>query len=238
MPALLNLPSTVLNRRLWYGVESDFDEFVTGDKFTDTSADTGAAVANVDAAGGTVTLTTGGTDNNECYLLSTKELFLFANNKPLLASARLKFTEANTDDANVFFGLMNAVAADSIVDDGAGPKSSYSGAIFYKVDGGTNWKVQTSIATTRTGDTELTAANALNKVAQAIDTAYHWFDIESVPFSSTQHKVNFYIDEVQVYSITQTYTSATEMNLFVGVKAGGANSEVVTVDYLGCWQKR
>lgn len=239
MPALLNLNDAVRNRRLVYGVESDFDEFVTGDKFTDTSADTGAAVANTDAAGGVVTLTTGGTDNNECYLLSTKELFLIAQDKPILASARLKFSEANTDDANVAFGLMNAVAANSILDDGAGLQASYSGAAFYKVDGGTNWKVEASIATTRYGAAELTAANSLDKVAHvAASTAYQWLDIEIIPFSSTQAKVNFYIDEVLVQSITMTYTSATEMMVFVGNKAGGANSEVCSVDYLGAWQKR
>lgn len=239
MPALLNLGPSVLNRRLVFGVESDFDEFVTGDKFTDTSADTGAAVANTDAAGGVVTLTTGATDNNECYLLSTKELFLIAQDKPILASCRLKYSEANTDDANVAFGLMNAVAANSIVDNGAGLQSSYSGATFFKVDGGTNWKVEASIATTRYGAAELTAANSLDKVAHvAASTAYQWLDIEIVPFSGTQAKVNFYIDEVLVQSITMTYTSATEMMVFVGVKAGDTNSEVVSVDYLGAWQKR
>lgn len=239
MPALLNLGPSVLNRRLVFGVESDFDEFVTGDKFTDTSADTGAAVANTDAAGGVVTLTTGATDNNECYLLSTKELFLIALDKPILASCRLKYSEANTDDANVAFGLMNAVAANSILDDGAGLQASYSGAAFYKVDGGLNWKVEASIATTRYGATELTATNSLDKVAKvAASSAYQWLDIEIVPFSSTQAKVNFFIDEVLVHSITMTYTSATEMMVFVGVKAGGANSEVVSVDYLGAWQKR
>ena len=35
-----------------------------------------------------------------------------------------------------------------------------------------------------------------------------------------------------------TYTSATEMMAFVGVKAGGANSEVVNVDYVAAYQDR
>ena len=239
MPALMNLSETIQNRRLTFGVLSDFDAFVTGDEFTDTSADTGAAVANTDAAGGVVTLTTGATDNNECYLLSTKELFLIANDKPILASCRLKYSEANTDDANVAFGLMNAVAANSIVDDGGGLQASYSGAAFFKLDGALNWKVEASLATTRTGTVELTAPNSTDKVAHAAaSTAYQWLEIEIIPFSTTQAKANFFIDEVLVQSITFTYTSATEMMVFVGVKAGGANSEVVSVDFLGAWQKR
>jgi hypothetical protein len=239
MPALMNLSETILNRRLTFGVWSDFDTFVSGDEFTDTSADAAATIASSDAAGGVVVLTTGGVDNNEAYLLSTKELFLIANDKPILASCRLKYSEANTDDANVAFGLMNAVAANSIVDDGAGLQSSYSGATFFKVDGGTNWKVEASLATTRTGAAELTATNSLDKVAHvAASTAYQWLEIEIIPFNTTQAKANFWIDEVLVQSITFTYTSATEMMVFVGVKAGGANSEVVSVDFLGAWQKR
>jgi hypothetical protein len=239
MPALMNLNDAVRNRRLVYGVESDFEEFVSGDKFTDTSADAGATIAASDAAGGVAVLTTGAVDNNEAYLLSTSEIFLIALDKPILASCRLKYSEANTNAANVAFGLMNAVAANSIVDNGAGLQSSYSGATFYKVDGGLNWKVEASVATTRYGAVELTAANSLDKVAKvAASTAYQWLDIEIIPFSSTQAKVNFYIDEVLVQSVTMTYTSATEMMVFVGVKAGSGSSEVVNVDYLGAWQKR
>jgi hypothetical protein len=238
--SLVQVPDVARLRGQSYGFHEDFLQFVTGDLFTDTSADSGAAVANVDAAGGTVTLTTGATDNNECYLLSTKELFLVAAGKSLFAEARLKYSEANTDDANVFFGFMNAVAADSILDNGAGPKSSYSGALFYKVDGGTNWKVQSSITTTRTGDTELTAANSLDKTVHvAGSTAYQILRIDITPKSSTKADVEFSIDGVLVYKITDwTYTSATEMNVFVGVKAGDTNSEVVTVDYLTAFQKR
>lgn len=235
---LLDLPVEAVLRDQTYGVWSHFDEFVTGDKFTDTSGDTGAAVANVDAAGGVVTLTTGATDNNECYLLSTKELFLTAENKPMIALARLKYSEANTDDANVAFGFMNAVGADSILDNGGGLKSSYSGYVFFKEDGQTLWSVESSIGTTRTGTTRLTATNSLDKSAKtAGSTAYQALRIEVVPFSSTQCRVDFFIDNVHVYSIVQTYTSVTEMMVFVGVKAGDTNSEVVSVDYLGAFQK-
>lgn len=239
MPNLLTLPDELHVSRRNYGFFEDFQEFVSGDLFTDTSGDTGAAVANIDGAGGQVTLTTGGTDNNECYLLTTKELFLFAANKPLIFEGRLKYSEANTDDANVALGFMNAVGADSILDDGAGLKASYSGAVFFKVDGGTNWKVETSIATTRTGTVELTALNSLDKVAKAAGGgSFQTFRIEVLPISSTRAEATFYIDGVLVQKIEFTYTSATEMMAFVAAKAGGANSEVVTVDYIAAYQLR
>jgi len=226
-------------RRQTFGVWSDFDEFVSADKFTDTSSDSGAAVANIDGAGGLVTLTTGATDNNEVYLLSTKEIFLFADGKPLEGACRLSYTEAATDDANVAFGFMNAVGADSILDNGAGLKSSYSGATFHKRDGATVWRVETSIGTTRTGATELTALTSLDKIAKTPGGgSYQWLEISVVPFSSTQARADFFIDNIHVQSIIFTYTSATEMNLFVAAKAGDSNSEVITVDYLGGLQKR
>lgn len=225
-------------KRRQFGFFEDFLEFVTGDLFTDTSADSGATIAVGDAAGGVNVLTTGATDNNEAYLLTTKELFKFAANKPLLFEARIQFAEANTDDANVCLGFMNAVGADSILDDGAGPKASYSGAVFFKVDGGTRWQAESSLAGSQT-TTDLTAANSLSKSAQTAGGAsYQTLRIEVIPISSTEADVNFWIDGVHVMKHSLTYTSATEMMAFVGVKAGGANSEVVNVDYIAAYQDR
>lgn len=238
MPALLNLLGGPMNLDLTFGVESDFTHFVTGDDFTDTSADSGATIAMQDAVGGIVKLSSIAIDNNEVYLLSTKELFKFAANKPLMARCRLKYAEANTDDINVIFGLADAVAANHLQDNGAGPVASYSGAVFYKVDGGLNWNVEASISTTQT-TAELTAANSLDKTAHVgASTAYQVLTIESIPYSSTNHKLNYYIDGVHVYAIDHVYTNATEMMLFVGLKLGGATVEDVYVDYLGCYQKR
>ncbi len=238
MTKLLSLPEELILGRRNFGFFEDFHEFVSADLFTDTSADSGAAVAGIDGAGGQVTLTTGGTDNNECYLLTTRELFLFAADKPLVFESRLKFTEANTDDANVCVGLMNAVGADSILDNGAGPKASYSGAVFYKVDGGTRWQVQSSLATSKT-TTDLSATNSLTKTAQTPGGGvWQVFRIEVVTISSTEAEVSFYLDGLLVAKHSLTYTSATEMQAFVGVKAGDTNSEVVTVDYIAAYQLR
>lgn len=226
----------VLRRQLYFF--DDFDNFVSGDRWTDTSADSGAAVANVDAVCGQVTLTTGATDNNECYLLTTKEMFKFAANKPCFCEARLKWAEANTDDANVAFGFMDAVGANSVLDDGGGPKASYSGAVFFKVDGETRWNVEGSLAGTQT-TVALTAANSLNKTLQSCGAdTFQVLRIECLPINSTEVEISFYIDGSLVYKMTITYTNATEMNVFVGVKAGGGTSEVVYVDYASAGQLR
>jgi len=193
----------------------------------------------LDGIGGLVTLTTGNTDNDECYLHATQECFLFAAGRPIIFETRLKYTEANTDDANVCCGLMDAVGANSILDNGGGPAASYSGAVFFKVDGGTLWNCETSIGGTQTGTTLLSSANSLdgaNKTAGG--GVFQVLRIEVDPTSATSAAVSFYIDGSLVKETTLTYTGATEMKPFVGVKAGGANAEVVTVDYIAAYQGR
>lgn len=215
----------------------DFFHFVSGDNFTDTSSDTGASCAMTDAAGGVVTMVTGTTDNNECYLLSTKECWLFAANKPLVYETRLQF--AATATHNVCVGVMDAVGADSILDNGAGPKASYSGAVFFKVDGGTNWNVEASIGSTQT-TAELTAVNSLTKTAAtAGGSSYATLRIEFTPSTSAKGDLAFFIDGVLVYRIADwTYTSATEMMAFVGTKTGASVECTCLVDYIAVSQVR
>jgi len=236
---ILDLPQSVQDLRHRFAIEDDFTGgLLDAVKWTDTSPDSGATVAGSDAAGGAAVLTTGATDNNEAYLLSKQEVFLFAANKPLKVACRLKFTEANTDDANVAFGLANAVGANTIVDDGAGLKTNFSGVAIVKVDGGTRWKVMSSLATTQE-IVDLTAILSYDKLAKtAGGGVYQILEIDWQPISGTVGEARFFIDGVHVYTLSFTFTSATEMNLFVGVKAGGANSEVVTVDYLYGVQQR
>jgi hypothetical protein len=239
MPKLLTLADRDLLLPRMVAINEDFYELVTGDTWTTLVADSGTAVTVNDAAGGTITLSTSATDNDEVAVKTTKEVFLFAADKPLRIAGRLKYSEAATDDANVYFGTMNALAADSMVDDGAGPKANCSAVGFFKVDGGLNWQVLASLGTTQT-KVELTAANSLDKVAHvAGSTAYQELVIEVLPKTSTKADICYFIDGVPVYKITDwTFTSATEMNLGIYVKAGGATDETLTVDYIQGHQLR
>src|SRR3954462_13666997 len=122
MTKLLTLPDALENRRE-FGFFDDFEWYLSPHRWTSVLTDSGTASVG-DAAGGILALVASdGTvaDNDEAYARTTNELFKFANNKPLLFEARLQFPEANTDDANVLVGLIDAAAANTIVDDGAGP---------------------------------------------------------------------------------------------------------------------
>lgn len=221
---------------------SDFTEFVTGDLYTSLVADGGTSAAVGDTAAGIIVLTTGATDNNEVVVRTTKEVFKIVANKCIEGLFRFQYSEANTDDANVMCGFMDAMVADAMVNNGAGPKTSYSGAVVYKVDGGTKWVCQSSIGSTQTSTTSTTTAGG---------SSYCTVRICINPTNSTDADVTFEIDTAGGSNFTPlvdsnnipirhtvTYSSATEMMAGVYVKAGDTNSEVVNVDYIDPAQVR
>jgi len=206
----------------------DFFYFTTTERFTSVLTDSGTATVS-DGAGGLLDLVpSDGTvaDNDEAYIKSTAEIFLIANGKPLYFASKVGWTEANTDDANVLLGFMSAIAANAIQDNGAGPQANFSGAVFYKVDGGTTWRAMVSIGTTQTEVTlsDIPAAPGAGNPQK--------LEIVIIPTSSTAATASFYIDSVLVGSQSFTYTGATEMNAGAGVKNGSANNESLEIDYI------
>ena len=235
---IIALPDNYYKRRLTSYIEDDFCFYSDGDQWTKLASDVGSSVAAADSS--YVVLTTGGTDNNEAMVKSTKKNFTIANYRPIVGDFLIQWSEANTDDANVFAGFSSAAAANLMVDDGAGPATSMSGFGIFKVDGGTVWKVISSISTTQTITTSTATAGG--------STAQH-LRVECVPVSSTVCEVSFYVDGKPLYDAAQTsrnvpikhsftYTGAAAMNAVVYVKAGGSNSEVLNLDYAFVAQTR
>lgn len=222
-------------------LSDDFYYYVDADLWTVTATDSGTAAAG-DAVGGKLTLTASdGTvaDNDECYLESTKETFLIADNKSIYFKSIVQFTEANTDDANIFAGLANAVAANLLVDDGAGPRASGNIVCFYKVDGGTTWYVYSrNGSTVNNHDTLITAGGATPQTLE--------FFVENQGDGSTNVKITFRIDGQWVMnSDTNRYrehvlpiASSTEMQVGFGVKNGGGNNQTLVIDYVYAAQVR
>lgn len=214
---------------------SDFHNFTTAqDGWTSLVADATTSAAVGDARGGILALATGATDNNEAMVRSTNEIFLPTASRPSFCRARINLTEANTDDANFFFGFASAAGANLLVDDGGDPRTS--GSIFgiYKSDGDTVWHCYSRNGTTST-DTTTTIANHM------ASGTYQELEVRIEEFSTTQCVVTFLVDglylrddTVYAYPVTHrvAYASLTEMN-FVAcyIKAGSANSEVPNVDW-------
>lgn len=200
------------------------------------TADAGETQAIV-AAGtdGTIfSLACDGDDNDEAYLATNVELFKFAAEKPTTFETRVKYTEASTDDANIFAGLMDAVGADSLVDNGGGPKATSSHMLFFKVDGDTVWSVENSIGSTAK-TTKLDADGSLTGEAITAGGSFQKLSIVHRPTGGTggtTADIMFYVDDVLVAKHKdQTVASATPMSIGYGVKAGGANTETLLIDY-------
>jgi len=244
MSKLVTVPDGDLVRQRCHGFFDDFDHLVTADRWTTIVSNSGA-VSVSDGAGGIVTLDTSdatAADNDESYLHTTTELFKFANEKPLIVQARVQFTEANTDDANVMFGLMDGVAADALQDDGAGPKASYSGAVLFKADGSTKWSFETSLAGSQTTtETAETAGGSSYQTLRIEARSRDATTIELIPYIDPLGGVNLQqMLDANGNKIKHTITlgSPTEMAVVLGVKAGGANEENLLCDYVSAYQLR
>lgn len=227
-----------------FGLMDDFLSYTDTQLFTKLASDGGSSVAITAGAGGLLALTTGGTDNNEAMVATTNAVYSMADGKGLIFECRAQYAEANTSAANVAFGVSSAAAADLLVDNGAGPATSMSGALIFKVDGGTAFKCVSSKSTTQTISTStLTAGSASYQVfrveiRQVGDTAQ---DVAEATFWVDQgNGLLQLIDSTTARPIkhTVTYTSAAAMKACAYVKAGSASSEVLTVDYVAAMQIR
>ena len=215
---------------------------VEGDATADVALATGANLV-----GGQITMIVTTTDNQECYIHS-QELFDFGPGglagKSIVAECRLKYTEIATDDANLVFGLASAVAANDLIDDGLGPKAAYSGALIYKVDGGTVWKAEASVngGATQYGGTSTQGSGG---------GVWQTLRIETHPLTATRCDVSFLIDpnggsnfiplkdaNLIPLKYEMDITTTTEMSLMAGLKNGGANTETVYIDYMHAVQIR
>jgi len=209
-----------------------FDDF---DKGYDTTfrwavvEDAGAAVGDVitDANGGVLNVGPDGDDNDEVYVSSITESWQFLSGKRLTFEARVKVTEANVDDANIIIGLSDTVAANSLLDDGAGPMAAYDGAVFFKVDGGTVWQFEASENADQ--DTEA----SIGALTSATWTLLR-FEFDGVA------TITPYIDDVECTAVTfPDLANAGAMHILMGAKAGGTGAEEsLLVDYIGVWAER
>lgn len=232
MGKLMELPFGI-ERRRQFDFYDDFLWYVTAHEWT-TVANDGGSCSVGDAAGGVLTISPSATDNNQAWIKFTNEVLLFAANKPIVQEGIIKFTEADTNKANIAFGFANAVADDIMIDDAGGPKTSFSGCMFYKLDGATVWRCRSSVGTSNTDTvTNITAGGS----------AYQRLRIEVKPNGSLL-EASYFIDGQQVLDtssgrpglrLTHTIdpTSATEMQPFAGSKNGSASNQTLLVDSIG-----
>ena len=222
-----------------YGIFSDFTHFATGqDGWTSLVVDGGSSASVSDGVRGTLAIVTGATDENEADVRTTTELFLGAAGKPLWGRGRIQFTDVNTDDGNIFFGFANALAANMLVDAGAGMRTSGSILAIYKIDGGTVWRCHSRDNSAATDTVSTTTAGG---------SSYVELGIEAVEYSTLAANIIFTVDgnplrdtNGNVITHRWLYASLTEMNFGAYAKTGDATPSSLTlnVDWMGAGQVR
>lgn len=181
------------------------------------------ATGVTDALNGVLSLTTTTTDNDECYISSVAECWKCVTNKRIFFEARLALTEAATNAANWIIGLSDAVAANSLLDNGGGPMASYDGIVFFKVDGTMKIQFETSNLTAQV--TNATLANFASATWYKVGFMYD-------PNDGVTAKVTPFVDGVAGTVHDLTIAGMEEMHILIGVKAGTGAAQPLTVDYV------
>lgn len=225
MPSLYNTFDRRVQAEIWDDFTHVHDQWALVN-------DGGTGTNTLDATnGGTYSIVTAGADNDYHYLVADAKCVGLSAGKCAHLSARIKLTEANTDDANIVFGLSSDFAATLITNDGAGPPANYSGALFFKVDGGTVWQAESSVGTAQT------TATSVGAFSSGTWTELDIF-IGATSSSDTQFDVKFMINGVLVASQKVAVASFAAAGPVLAVKAGGANAETLIVDYILCrWDR-
>ena len=227
----LQMPERLARVRYQYEFFDDFDWYISPHFWTNLASDGGVTgFAQSDAEHGVIQGATGATNNNEIMVRGTNEIALFQADYSFIAEVRLQYTEANTDDANIAFGLADTAAANLLADNGGGDNINSSGVLIFKIDGGTVWRCASEINGTINEEVSVqTAGGASYQVLRIIGHAVDGTNMEFTYFMDGSPLTD---STNRPISHRLAYASATEMRLVACyAKAGSTNSETVNVDY-------
>ena len=211
-----------------------FDDTATVGRWVFAGDATGTQVVG-DGKGGLLVITTHTDNEDEAYISSANEAFIFNTTDRVSFACRLSLTEAATDAANWIVGLSDTVAADSMVDAGAGPMASFDGAVFYKVDGTMSIGFCTSNAAVQSKTAALVAF---------VSASQYVVGFEYDPNAGVTANVTpwVYNETTGVLTVgtahTLTIAGLEEMHALLGVKAGTAAAQALVVDYVEVAQSR
>lgn len=178
--------------------------------------DSGGTAVIADAEDGVLRITNNGTDNDESYLSSKAESWIF-NDRPIAFEAQV----TATGDHNFILGLSDTVGANFLQDSEAGPAASYDGAVFF-VDGGAYWKFETSNA-----GTQVTNATFTGYTSAASIRLGFIYD----PNDGTTGKITPFVNGVAGTTHDITISGLEEMHVVFGAKNKTAAAAVLDVDY-------
>ncbi len=269
-----------MTRRMWesqlekykdiFQINDDFQHWVDNDIWVEDT-ETGAIAEIAGAVHGGVLIPTTAANNDQSYLRSKQEHFLYggavgtaagANKFPIHFAWEGFYAEVNPDTANLFIGMMDALASATqpMQDDGLGPKASFNGFGFFRVDAtnaaglsGVVWHTVIDNLTDAAYPQRITPLTLANQGRSGMsgakqdadnDTLYRleaeYRPIGAVSALLLEVEFAFWINNILVDTHRGVMTKANfaEMHFGFGVHAGEAQITSMSVDYVTASQRR
>ena len=217
-----------INRDRFFGLFDDFFQLNTA--LWATVDDGGTGTNTLDGThGGWMGVVTAGADNDYHTMTSTAKSFQFLTDKNLNLEARIKLTEAATDQASWVVGFMDTTTTGGLQTGTSGPLASFDGAIFYKIEGTQTIKFMVSNSTAQTISTitwDFTSATT------------YVLRLEYGQNDGVTGFVTPFVNDVPGTPIPVTIATMAAMYALFGVKAGSSSAETLKIDYLTVWGDR
>lgn len=229
----IDIPDFFRMMRLYHLFFDTFDCLDAVDRWS-TGGDT-PTIDVIDRSGGGVDITSTATDNNQAWLALNHEQFLM--DRAALVQTGVKFSGANASEAAIFVGLVDAMAADLIVDGGASLRTGSSDLLgFVKYKDVDYWQCVSqrgAVSTRQTDNLQLSNNNnLLGETVSATGGVMQDLKIE-VMDTEGSGEVVFSVDgEPAVVHRNIDVSSASEMQFVYAVKCGGANAQTLTANYI------
>ncbi len=237
---LLPQPWQIDYRRAYFFFD-DFEDLTSGKKWTTALTNSSTPTISAVLEDGVLIQANTASTNDASFLYTTNPQFLWANNIAHACEVVLQFTEAATNNANIWFGFSSLNTVAQLVNASAGPARSFSGAGIYKQGGSLTWRTISSQSTTQTltntaytaGQAGYTRLRVECRIVNAVLEVTYWIDQGSGLVQMLNNAT-----PQRPFKDTITLSSPAAMYFGFGVKNGTTTAETLNVDYASAWKLR
>lgn len=230
----LGHPENTFSRDYWE-LFDDFTWYVDAHQWTKVTVGTGTLTHEGDA-GRTCVKLFATADKDAAVLATTDEIGKYTANKAIIAECRVIFTDVDTDDGALFFGLADVVDGSQVAD-ATGAITATDAIGIYKLMDTSVWAFHTEINGSVTGIG--TATTGSTSTTTAGGSSFQTLRWELLPRTSTVFEARPYVDGVQLRTSanvpimhTVTLGTATEQHFQFAIKSPDAADFSVFVDYM------
>ena len=236
-----------INLRRGFYLEDDFILYTDAKTWTAALTNSAAPTISSSLQDGVLVQANTAATNDASFIYSTVPLFKWANNIVHTAECVLQFTEASTNNANVWFGFTSVNTVAMLVNGSAGPATSGTFAGWYKQGGSLVWKTASSQSTTQNLNTTTYTAGQAGyqrlrvqvEIVNSVAEVTYWIDQGGTTSGGIQARNNAsYPANGAPIKDFISLSSPAAMYLGIGIKNGTTSAETLNVDYLAGWKLR